>query len=159
MKKQYILLLLIPAILFMPACSVNKDADFVSMKNVNITKLTAQQIIIDADAVYYNPNDVGCKLVKTDVDVSVDDILVGQVVQTENSEIGAKSNFTIPLKISFATKKILKDKVKILQGVVALLENRKVDVRYEGTVTIDILGVEYESDFDYTEAIPLRAKN
>lgn len=143
-------------LILLQACSVNEDPDFVTMQNVRVKKMNDDQFLITANALYYNPNDVGCTLTKTEVDVYIDDLFVGAISQTKATEIAAKSNFTIPMSLNFSAKKVFKDKKKILENLAIMFGTKEVNVRFDGDVTVSIVGVNYSSGFKYSEKIPLK---
>jgi LEA14-like dessication related protein len=156
MNVRFSLALLL--IILFQSCSYDKSPDFVAIKDVKVKKLTAEEIIISANALYFNPNDIGCTLTNTDVEVLIDGLVVGHVNQTNNVELDAKSNFKIPLTISFPAKKVFQDTKKILGNLAGLLGTKDVEIQYKGVITIDVLGIAYSSDFDHSEKMALKVK-
>lgn len=126
-----------------------------TMKKVRVKNLSFKDVTISSEAWYNNPNPVGCTLTKMELDVFVDDVDVGHIIQTDETEIGARSNFQIPINISFPPKELLKSGENLLK-VFPNLGDRKVNVRYEGDITVQILGIDHTTDFSYSEEIPLK---
>ena len=103
-----------------------------------------------------NPNSIGAKLMKTDLDIFINDIEVGKANQRLYTEIGPNSEFTIPVKCDFSAKDLLKDQGNTLGGLLNALVENKVDLTYKGTVRLKIAGLEFDVPVDYEQEIKLK---
>lgn len=138
----------------------NTDAvkpKFKNIQNIIVEDLNYNNITINADAVVYNPNPVSIYLNNVDVDIFVNDVKVSHVSQTAKTEIKKKDNFNIPLKTSFTPKKLLEDNwAGLLSGALNSLQNKQVDVKYTGTATFDVKGIEFSIPINGLEEIVLK---
>lgn len=153
--KNYILPFML---IFLMAC--NTDAvkpKFKNVQNIVVENLDYNNISIKADAVVYNPNPVSIYLNNIDVDIFVNDVKVSNVKQTARTEIKKKDNFNIPLKTSFTPKKLLEGNWSgILNGALNSLQNKQVDIKYTGTATFDVKGIEFSIPINGVEEILLQ---
>ncbi|MCD8528966.1 MAG: LEA type 2 family protein [Chitinophagales bacterium] len=104
-----------------------------------VKNLSASNVEIEGVAVFYNPNYVGINVDKIDIDIFANDILVGHVAQSEPTEIAKRSNFYLPMKVSFNPQKLFKDDLQsILNAALNSYLNSKVDLRYEGKASFNV---------------------
>lgn len=140
------------SIFIFTACEGPKDIVFKNMTNVRITDFANKMITLEADAILHNPNLVSVNLVATDVILSVEGTEVGRAVQTSESvSIPAMSDFTVPLTTEFPLKKI--GKGGILGTALSVLTKKKVEVHYEGTVTVRVMDIDIPIPVDYKREV------
>ena len=140
---------LIITCLFFIACSKPEAPTFIKMENVEVQDVKGNQVYVTADAVFNNPNPVSGKLVDTDLKVIVNEIDMGTVQQDTTIAIPANSNFKVPVSIDFPLKKVFDNKKGLLKGVLNALLDKKADVKYEGTITLNFLKVDFDVPVDY----------
>ncbi len=145
-RKIYVPLLFI---LFFAACSKPAAPTFLRMEIDEVQNITKSQVYVKANAVFNNPNSVAGKLVRTDLKVVVNDVEVGTVQQDTTSVIPVNSDFKVPVSVNFPLKKVFSNKKGVLKGVLNALLDKKAKVRYEGTITIDFLKVNFDVPVDY----------
>ncbi|MEO6490228.1 MAG: LEA type 2 family protein [Ferruginibacter sp.] len=97
---------------------------------------------LKVDLVYYNPNNFGLELNRTDLDIYVDSTFLGHSSQDIQLAIPSRDIFTIPLQVDLDMKNLLKN------GLVALL-NKNVTVRLLGKVKVGKGGVYKSFNVDY----------
>lgn len=152
--KKYLYLLFFGFV----ACSGPQDPIFKRMENLMVTELKIDKITIRGDALYYNPNGVGGNLVSTDINVIANEVEVGKVTQTADSKIEAKSEFAIPVEISFPPSEVFKNEKDVMSGLFNALLYKKLDVRYEGQITISILGIDVDVPVEYEDEVEFKKK-
>ena len=151
MKK---VLVFLSILLALTSCKVNESPEYQKMENFKISKLGLRNIELKADAIFDNPNVVGISVKRTDIDVFNDSILLGKAT-SPSFEVEKESEFSIPLTINFSPKKIVKQK-GALGGVLNAISGKEINVTYKGIITLDIVGVEYDYDFEHTEPVQLK---
>lgn len=156
--NKFILLLLITVSLF--SCDMDsRKPEYKRFENVQVKDFTAQNIIITADAVVYNPNGVSAFLNKIEIDVFANDIEVSHISQTKNTEITKKSEFNIPLKARFKLQDLVKDEgsiLDILSGGLNAYKNKTIDLKFEGFATFQVAGVSFDVPIEYEEVVKLQ---
>ncbi len=138
------------------SCSAVQEPVFKKMKDLRVEEMSVNLITLTAVANYYNPNPVKCKLIGTDIGVFVDDKEIGRIQETNAVSIASNSDFDIPVKISFPPKKLLEGNGGLLSSVITAVLDKKVDVKYDGFITLDFAGVKIKVPVNYEEKILLK---
>lgn len=141
-------------IILIYSCSAPREPIFKSMKNVTASMLSAQEVMVRGIAVYENPNAVGGDLTAMNVNVWVDDIDVGKMDQNLNVAVPANSSFEVPVEFRFDPAKIFKGK-GLFGSVISILEKKSVDVKYRGSVTMEMMNVSFDVPVDFEESVSL----
>lgn len=134
-------LLLILAYIF-PSCREPKELEFRQFKNVELERLGFAGANLKVDLIYYNPNNFGLELNRTDLDIFVDSTYLGHSSQDIQIAIPKRDIFTIPLKVELDMKNLLKN------GLVTLM-SKEVTVRLLGKVKVGKGGVFKNFTVDY----------
>jgi LEA14-like dessication related protein len=98
---------------------------------------------LNVNLVYYNPNNFGMELNRTELDIFVDSTYLGHSSQVLEVPIPRRDVFTIPLRIELDMKNLLKN------SLVTLL-NKEVAVRALGSVKVGKAGIFKNIKVDYT---------
>lgn len=136
-------------------CSVSNEPEFKKMTNFRVKKLGVNECKITSDIVFYNPNDMGCDVVATNINVEVNGVPSGSAKQIKKVKLKALSDFELPVQIEFNPKEIFKLNNGLFTGALKLLKEKTVEIHYKGFVTIDVLGVELPIEIDTKEEISL----
>ena len=153
MKK---FLFALTALLLLNGCSVSESPEFESIDKVKVATFNLQQIVVNADLNFTNPNDVGCDLVNTKIIVFANDTEVGNVTQRSTSLVGSNEEFAIPISISMSPKQVFKKGTGFLGSTIGALMNKEIELRYKGVVIIEKLGVKYPIEIDETQTVELK---
>lgn len=131
MKKFLILALLGLAVI---SCKYKEKPEFVKVDRIDLGEVSLKEIDFEADAMFTNGNDIGGKLFTENIDIYVDNILVGHL-KTKEFAVPARDTFMIPLKGKISTEKILKKNGgNLLNNILSIVKSKKVDVRFEGDI-------------------------
>jgi LEA14-like dessication related protein len=125
---SYFLPLMVIAI-YMSSCQKPKALEYKSYSNFKVEKVGLSDIQLAMDLVYYNPNNVGLQLKRTDLDVYINDNFLGTTSQEYQITIAKKSDFTLPLHIKVDGKNIFKN-------LFATLFNKEITVKVTGKVKV-----------------------
>ena len=145
MKTIYTLLLIISTtiVLILSSCHEPKSLEFRNFSNLKVDKLSFAGAALTVDLVYYNPNNFGLQLNRTDLDVFIDSTFLGHSSQDIQVNIPKLNTFTIPLKLDLDVKNLLKN------GLTSML-NKNVAVRVLGSVKVGKAGIYKSFPVDYT---------
>ena len=136
------LFFLLLIILFMTSCREPKDLVFRDFQNLSIENVGLSSANLKVDLLYYNPNNFGLELKRTDIDIYINNNLLGHSSQDLQVAIPKRDVFTLPLKIDLDMKNLLKN------GIISLLD-KKVNVRLLGKVKVGKAGVFKIFNVDY----------
>lgn len=148
--KRFIILSTICASLF--GCSINERPQFIGIENIKVLESTSKYVMLTADALFINPNDIGGSLKTDEIKVFVNDNEMA-TVSTKNFEVPAKKEFIIPLKTNVPTDSLYSN--KNLSGLLGSLFSKKVKVQYKGDIKYTILGFSHTYSIDKTENIKI----
>lgn len=129
--------------LLLSSCREPQDLEFRDFKNLKVENLGFSSAALLVDLVYYNPNNFGLELNRTELDIFVDSNYLGHSRQDVQVQIPSRKEFTIPLKVDLDMKNLLKN------GLNAFL-NKEVDVRVLGKVKVGKAGIFKNFNVDYT---------
>lgn len=119
-KKAIIslLIILIP-ILFYWVYTFNKieAPEFVEVKFLNTEVVAFDNVEIEGEVTFFNPNYKDCKLLNTELKASANGVFLGQIIQLEKVEIPSNANFSIPLKM-----KVNPVQIGLTEGISSLVE-------------------------------------
>ncbi len=127
---------------FMTSCREPRDLEFREFKNLSMENLGFASANLKVDLVYYNPNNFGLELNRTDLDIYLDSNYLGHSSQDIQVAIPKREEFTVPLKIDLDLKNLLKN------GLATMLK-KNVTIRVMGKVKVGKAGVFKSFQVDY----------
>ena len=140
--KPYHILFLIVTIIFLSNCRAPQDLVFKDYKNLKIQNIDFSSANLKVDLVYYNPNNIGLELNRTDFDLFIDSSYLGHSTQNLQIAIPARKEFTLPLDIKVDLKNLLKN------GLTAL-SSKEVLIQLKGNVRVGKAGIYKIIKVDY----------
>lgn len=145
MKK----LLLISSFIFaLFSCTVDEAPEYKKIQNIKIENISKQDVLVSAEAFYYNPNHIGGSVKKVDIDLFIDDAKIAEVLSAP-FEINSQDDFKVPLKANIPYKKLFGSSGKqILGNLLNAVVNKKTKINYKGKITIDFGKFEYDYELD-----------
>ena len=144
-KKRFLLFALVSVVFLglQSSCHEPKSLEFKEFKNLSVDKLSFAGAALKVDLIYFNPNNFGLQLNRTDLDVYIDSTFLGHSSQDIQINIPKRDIFTIPLKLDLDIKNLLKN------GITSML-NKSVSVRVLGSVKVGKAGIYKSFPVDYT---------
>ncbi len=130
-------------ILFMSSCREPKELEFREFKNLSVENIGFTSSNLKVDLVYYNPNNYGLELNRTDLDIYLDSNYLGHSSQDLQVAIPKRDIFTVPLKVELDMKNLLKN------GMSSLFK-KEVSIRILGKVKVGKGGVFKSFPIDYS---------
>ena len=146
------------ALFTIQSCTVSEAPEFNGINMVTAKTIDLNTIKVEANALFFNPNDIGCEVTYTDINVLVNSIDVGKAVQTRAVSVKGKSNFQIPLVIHFSPTEVFKQNKGIFNGIVSVLTTKKVNIQYKGLVTLNKGLIPFTIDINESQEVPLKLK-
>ena len=119
---------MIPTFLLV-SCAAPKELEYRDFKNFSIEKLGFSSSSVRMDLIYFNPNNFGLQLKRTDLDIFLDSNYLGRTAQEYAITIPRRAEFTIPIKMDVDMRNLLKN------GFITLFSN-EVKVKVTGNVKV-----------------------
>ncbi len=116
-------------IIIATSCQSPRELVYRDFKNLKIEKVGFAATTLKLDLVFYNPNNFGIQLKYTDLDIFVNNNLLGHSTQDYQISIPRLAEFTMPLQIEVDMKNLLKNAFPTLFG-------KEVIVKVTGTVKL-----------------------
>jgi LEA14-like dessication related protein len=116
------------------SCGTPKELEYRDFKNLVVEKVGFAATTLKMDLIYYNPNNFGMELNRTDLDIYINNNYLGRTSQEYQVAIPRVAEFAIPITIDVDMKNLLKN------GLASFLTN-EVMVKVEGTVRVGKLNV------------------
>lgn len=138
--------LFITSLLVVASCKPREDVVLRQVKDIVVDAST--EPVLQANAIFYNPNNMRMKLRKLDLEVYVNDKLSATIDQKLDTRIPARAEFTVPLEV----KLNLKEK-GFLNTVFKVIGGKKLKVHYKGTVSITYKGIPVRVPVDYEDEV------
>lgn len=139
----FLMLLFVSLTILLSSCRDPKDLEFRDFKNLKVHNIGFSAAKLKVDLIYYNPNNFGLQLNRTDLDLYIDSSFLGHSAQNIQVAIPKRDVFTIPLEIDLDMKNLLKN------GLTAFM-NKEVLVRAIGKVKVGKAGIYKNINVDYS---------
>ena len=92
-------------------------------------------LLLKADAIFYNPNSSRMRLKRIEIDVLVDGTKAARVDQQLSALIKPNSEFTVPLEVQLKMKEI-----GLLNTIMNLFGGKKYEIQFVGRMKINVNG-------------------
>lgn len=142
LPRSLFLLAALAISIVLPSCRTPKDLEFREIRNISLESIGFSQTTLAAELAYYNPNNFSLELKRTDVDVFVNNQLLGHSLQEIQLKVPKRGTFIIPVKLDLDMKNLLKNGLSALTG-------KEVDIRVVGKVKVGKAGVFKTFPMDY----------
>lgn len=123
------------------------EPDLSNFGKFRLTKLQGQHVEAEFNVDCENKNGIGFKMKKADIDVLVDDQLLGKITMNKKIKVPRKSKntYTVPLVIELEKGTLL----KLLQ----LSMRKEVTVHFKGKIRGSVCGISKSFKVDETKSI------
>jgi len=129
-------------LIFFNSCTSIKELEFKEYKNFRFEKAGFNKSVVSVDLVYYNPNSFGLELKNTDLDIFLNDNLLGHSFQESQVQIPKKQQFTLPLTIEVDMKHLLKNSM-------TAMFNKEVTIKATGKIKVGKANIYKTMPFEY----------
>lgn len=134
---------------FVSSCKLTAPA-FKTIDNIRFERINAKGLKLGADAQFHNPNPLKCKLIDVQMNVVLDDKLIGILGQKADVVINKKSDFTIPLGVLIKPEGTILENIKTLYKV---LTDRPAELYLVGNIRVKLLGIKYTVPIKYRQTL------
>ena len=147
-----IILLLVP-VLWLSGCQFNKPVEFRIIDNVKVLSIEDGMVNLEAQAIFYNPNDMKGKLKGVNIMVRLDDKNLATITHSKALKIGPETEFSIPITIQFAVEDVQDGLIK---NIMNILTDNKIKLHFVGDIKVSTMMVSQKVKVDYYEEVKLQ---
>lgn len=134
------------------SCNLKPKApEFRSVENI-VPSYDAGDVTIKGDIIMYNPNAVGFDIVSTDIDVFINQKDVYNITELKAINAKNKSEFTIPLDITFPAEKVYKG---FLSTGLGLISSKTVTFKLQGDINYEVKGIPFTKKVDFAKELKI----
>lgn len=126
MKRIELLLMIVISAALLTSCASPKDLVYQDVKNFRVNKISMHPEI-GMDVQFYNPNKHGMTLKNADVNLYINEKLVGKAFLEQKYEVPGLDTFLLPVALNADLKGVISNGLE-------LMANKEVNVRLEGFV-------------------------
>src|SRR5687767_570033 len=90
-------------------CSSPKELEYQDYKNFQLEKLGFTASRVSLDLQYYNPNNFGLQLKRTDLDIFINNVFLGHSASDTLINIPRRDTFLLPIKFDMDMKNVFKN--------------------------------------------------
>ncbi len=127
---------------YMLSCSAPKELVYNKYKNLTIEKLGFGNTAIRLDLEYFNPNNFGLQLKRSELDITLNGTYLGRSTSDTFINIPKRDTFTLPIKFEVDMKNLFKNAFTTLGG-------NEVLVKVNGKIKIGKANVYMRMPIDY----------
>lgn len=136
------------------ACSRPEEAPvFKDIKNVKIGGIRGDKILLTGDAIFYNPNRQTIRLRKSAISIEMKGKKMADLTQTHKTIIKGQEEFSVPVDALINIEDL-----DFLNNLFGLLEGKRVELRYYGTISISYKGLPVKIPLDHKEEVRLKLR-
>ena len=110
-------------------CSSPKELEYQDYKNFHLEKMGFNTSRVTLDLQYYNPNNFGLQLRRTDLDIFINNTFLGHSVSDTLINIPRRDTFLLPIKFDMDMKNVFKNAFNTMLG-------NEVTVKVTGKVKV-----------------------
>jgi LEA14-like dessication related protein len=111
------------------SCSAPRELEYREFRNFTIQKIGFSTTAVKMDMIYFNPNNFGLQLKRTELDIFVNGVLLGHSSQDYQVTIPKKEQFIIPITMDVDMKNLIKN------SLISLF-NKNVTVKATGSIKV-----------------------
>ena len=103
-------------IIFNLSCSSPKELEYQDYKNLKVEKMGFTSSRVSLDLQYYNPNNFGLQLRRTELDIFINNNFLGHSSSDTLINIPRRDTFLLPIKFDMDMKNVFKNAFSSLLG-------------------------------------------
>jgi len=131
------------------SCKLSSPA-FRTIDNIKFESIGTKGLKLGAQAQFHNGNPLKCKVVDIDMNVLVDEKLIGVLGEKTDVVIKKKSDFTVPLGVLIKPEGTILDDFKTLYKI---LTDRPTMLYLVGDVKVKMMGLKFTVPIKYRQEL------
>lgn len=144
----------VAALLQFSSCRI-QSPEYKGIQNIHLDALSKGGLELGAEAVFYNPNKLQCKLKDVHFDIFMNNDKLGTINEIKDVRIKKRSEFRIPLNIIVSPEGGFLNTVKNVFGAI---KDKEVALRFEGLIFLKAYLIPIKIPINDTKKVPLLGK-
>ena len=140
-------------IILLSSCLSLESIKFEKLVNTRIVDISGQNITLQTEARFFNPNKIKGLIRDISIDVSIKDQKVAHLMEESEVKVMKNERFTVPVQITIKIKSLKKD---LLGNLINLVRNRKIELTYSGFISFRAFGIGHKIPIHYQEQVEIR---
>ena len=140
-------------VVFFSSCLSLESVKFEKLVNTRIVEISGQDIILQTEAQFFNPNKIKGTIRDISIDVTIRDQKVAHLMEESEVKVMKNERFTVPVKLTIKLKSLQKD---LLGNLINLIRSRKIELTYSGYISLRAYGIGYKIPIQYQEQVEIR---
>ena len=129
------------------------NVESIVFKKITEAKVEVEgnNIVVNAEALFFNPNNLGGKIKEVKIDVEYNGNLIALIEQEgNNTKVPKEDEFTVPFEMTLPFSKIRKE---LLGTLLTIAGGNKILLHYSGYIKIKVYGVVKSIPIEYTRTL------
>ena len=124
-------------LLTMLSCNTITHPTFEGLENVELEEVNSPKLVVMADMVINNPNSFALDLAEADLYAIAEEIELARINQTFNTEMSAKTDFKMPVRIDMDLSKLYKDDpLGAISKGLNIINEKQINVLFQGEIKV-----------------------
>ncbi len=140
-------------VVFFSSCLSLESVKFEKLVNTRIVDISGQDITLQTDAQFFNPNKIKGTIRDISIDVAIRDQKIAHLMEESEVKVMKNERFTVPIQLTIKIKSLKKD---LLGNLIQLVRSRKIELTYSGYISFKAYGIGYKIPIDYQEQVEIR---
>ncbi len=137
---------------FFFSCLSLESVKFEKLVNTRIIDISGQNITIQTEAQFFNPNKIKALIRDISIDVAIKDQKVAHLMEESEVKVMKNERFTVPVYLTIKIRSLKKD---LLGNLINLLRTHKIELTYSGYISLRSYGIGYKIPIDYQEEVEI----
>ena len=142
-------IVLIAAWCFLSSCKTSAPG-FKTIDNIKFEHLGLNGLKLGADAEFHNPNRIKCRIVDIEMNVILDEKLIGVLGEKSDVVIKKKSDFTVPLGVLIKPEGTVLENVKTFYKI---MTDSPAQLYLVGFIRVKVMGIKFNVPVKYRQIL------
>ena len=146
------LLILIISVFF--SCTEIRHPEVIGFDSIELVNLSTNNFKVNGDIIFYNHNPFSLDLDKAEIDIQVDGISLGSVIQNYNTSMPSSSEFNMPVTIDLNLEKLYQnDATSAITRGLKIVRSKELEIFMDGYITVGRGSLEIRVPIEKTEKL------
>ena len=142
LNKIFVSVVFVFLIILLAGCTPVKGPEYREIKNFKLGKIDMGESTVKMNVIFFNPNNSAFRVKSTDLNIYVNDSLVGHTILDTIIKVPSLSEFSLPISARIKT-------ASLFSNALSFLLNREAAIRISGTIKAGVGSLYKNFKIDY----------